>query len=88
MSESEQEQRDRRILGEAVRQVRERERLSIDEVSAASGVPSRRIAAIEAGRLDPRFELLLTLAQAMGVRLSAFINRGEELEAEEGGAQD
>ncbi len=72
-----------RVLGLAIGQVRERQGVSVDEISAATGVASARIRALEAGQIDPGYDLLLTLADGLGVRLSAFMVRVEEIGAEE-----
>jgi hypothetical protein len=40
-----------------------------------------RIAELEAGRLDADYDLLLALAEGLGVRASAFFLRAEELGA-------
>jgi transcriptional regulator with XRE-family HTH domain len=73
------------LLGRAVREQRERRRLSQSELAAASGVQERRIKALEAGRLDADFVLLFALAQALGVRAGEFVLRAEELALEEEG---
>jgi len=46
-----------------------------------AGVDRACIEALEAGRLDADYELLLTLADGIGVRPSAFFGRAEELGA-------
>jgi transcriptional regulator with XRE-family HTH domain len=74
-----QRQQDLLVLGKALRAVREEQRLSVSELAAASGVPQARIAALERGDLDPRFEVLLELAAGLGVRPSELFVRAEEL---------
>jgi transcriptional regulator with XRE-family HTH domain len=69
------------ILGEAIRAVRERHGLSAGGLATAAGVSPARLAALEAGRLDPDFELLLALAEAIGVRPSAFFVTAERRSA-------
>jgi ribosome-binding protein aMBF1 (putative translation factor) len=69
-------------LGIAVRELREQQGLSAQDLAGAAGVPLARIAAIEDGQFDPDFELLLMLADGMRVRPSASIRRAEELDAE------
>jgi transcriptional regulator with XRE-family HTH domain len=76
---TQQRQRDLLILGKAIRSVREQHELSAGALAAAAGVPQARIAALESGRLDADFELLLALAEQIGVRPSAFFLRAEEL---------
>jgi len=70
------------LLGQALRELREERRLSQGELAAASGVEGRRIRALEDGRLDPDYLMLLALAKAMGVRAGALVIRAEELTAE------
>ncbi|MGO9321788.1 MAG: helix-turn-helix transcriptional regulator [Solirubrobacteraceae bacterium] len=66
-------------LGKAVRELREQRRLSQGELAAAVGVRERRIQALEAGRLDPDYVLLVRLAKALGVRAGALVIRAEGL---------
>jgi transcriptional regulator with XRE-family HTH domain len=82
LSESQQRQRDLFFLGQAIGQLREERGLGKDELAAATGSERTRIQALEAGLLDPDYELLLTLAEALGIRPSAFVIRAEELQAE------
>lgn len=82
MSESKQHEQDLLVLGQAIREVREQRGLSPSRLAAATGVEQRRIQALEAGRLDPDFELLLALADGLGLRPSAFIVRSEKLAAD------
>jgi transcriptional regulator with XRE-family HTH domain len=69
------------LLGAAFREIREQHGLGLGELADATGVGRARIAALEAGRLDADFELLLTLAEGLGVCVSAFFVRAEELDA-------
>jgi transcriptional regulator with XRE-family HTH domain len=68
-------------LGAAIREVREQRGLSVGELAGAAGVAWARVEALEAGRLDPDLELLMGVADAVGVRLSAFVVRAGELGA-------
>ena len=76
---ADQHQRDLLVLGKAVREVREQRGFGADDLAAAAGVAPARVAALENGRLDPDFELLLALAKSMGIRPTAFFVRAEEL---------
>jgi transcriptional regulator with XRE-family HTH domain len=67
------------VLGRAVRGCRERARLNPSDLAASTGIEATRILALEDGQLDPDLDLLLTLAEAIGVRPSAFFIRAEEL---------
>lgn len=79
-----QQRHDLIALGEAVREIRVQRRFSASDLARASGVPLRRLAALEEGRLDPRIELLHELAESMGIAQSAFYRRAKELEADVG----
>jgi len=67
------------VLGQAIGQVRAERGLSTGDLAAATGNEQTLIQALEAGRLDPSYELLLVLADGLGVRPSSFILRAEEL---------
>ncbi|HLM84758.1 MAG TPA: helix-turn-helix transcriptional regulator [Solirubrobacteraceae bacterium] len=71
-----------------MRELREQRGLSQGELAAASGVPERRIKALEAGRVDPDFVLLYSLARVLGVRAGSLVLRAEELAKESGGSAD
>jgi transcriptional regulator with XRE-family HTH domain len=75
-------------LGAAVRKLREERGLSQHELAVAAGVGERRIAALEAGRLDPDYVLLVRLAKALGVRAGALVIRAEGLSNEPRGPSD
>lgn len=68
-----------RCLGIAFQQVREEQGLAVSELAQASGIPQQQIRALEAGTLDPDYELLLTLADQLNLRPSAFVIRAEAL---------
>jgi transcriptional regulator with XRE-family HTH domain len=65
------EQSELRRLGEAVRQVREQQRLSVADLAVRAVIDAGLIDALEAGRLDPRFDALIALARGMEVPISA-----------------
>jgi transcriptional regulator with XRE-family HTH domain len=67
------------LLGRAIRQLREQRGVSASELAAASGFERQQISAVEAGRLDPTYDLLIALADGLGVALSALVRRAEEL---------
>lgn len=62
-------------FGQTIRQVREREGVSVADLVARTGIDAEQINAIEAGRLDPAFDVMIALAKGIGVRLSALIPR-------------
>lgn len=79
MPTSRQPEQELVLLGQAIRQVREQRGLSTGELAASLGIERERLDALEAGRLDPAYDLLLALAEGLGVRPSAFVIRAEEL---------
>jgi transcriptional regulator with XRE-family HTH domain len=62
-------------FGKRFRQVRELRRVSVPELAARAGIEASQISDLEAGRLDPTYDVMIALAQGMGVRPSAFIPR-------------
>ena len=76
---SQREEHDLRILGRAVAEIREQGGMSAEQLAGAAGVEFAQLQALEAGRVDPTYELLLVLAEALGVRASAFVIRAEAL---------
>ena len=56
----------------------------MSELSQASGVAENRIEELEAGELDPDLEMLLALADGLGVRVSALFIHTEKLSKEPG----
>ncbi len=72
-------EQDLRILGRAIRELRDQRGLGADELALAAGIARADLAAIEAGRLDPGYRRLLRLAAGLGVRPLALLLRVEEL---------
>ncbi|HSZ13094.1 MAG TPA: helix-turn-helix transcriptional regulator [Solirubrobacteraceae bacterium] len=64
-------------LGWAVRQLREERGMSVGELAGKTGIGVSCMASLEAGRLDPDYELLGKLADALDTKLSALVIRGE-----------
>jgi transcriptional regulator with XRE-family HTH domain len=60
-------------FGQTIRRVREREGVSVAALAARTGIDAEEINAIEAGRLDPALDVMIALAEGIGVRLSALI---------------
>jgi transcriptional regulator with XRE-family HTH domain len=71
-----------RGLGLAVRERREQRRLSQASLASALGVASQRIGALERGQLNLRYELLVALADALGVQVGELVSRAEALARE------
>jgi transcriptional regulator with XRE-family HTH domain len=76
------EQQQLLALGRAIREVRGERGMGVAQLAAAAGVDLRRIAALEAGRANPAYELLLALARALGVPAWELVVRAEALSAE------
>jgi transcriptional regulator with XRE-family HTH domain len=83
LPERREKQRDLLFLGQAVRQIREQRGLSTDELATSTGVEQARIQALESGRFNPSYDLLILLAEGLGIRPSAFFIRAEEIQAVE-----
>lgn len=56
-----------------VRAVREQKGMSVAELAVAAGFKRRRLVRIEGGELDPRYDGLITLADALGVPAAAIV---------------
>lgn len=68
-------------LGHEVRCERERRGISTDALAAEIGVKSTRIEALEAGRLDADYELLVKRTDALAIGLSDLVRRAQDLAA-------
>jgi transcriptional regulator with XRE-family HTH domain len=66
-------------LGGAVRLIREERGMNVHALAAAAGMTPAHLAALEAGRLDPDFDSVLRLADALGTCVSALVLRAEAL---------
>lgn len=69
------------LFGKAIQAVREQRGFAAGDLAAAAGVDLARLSAVEEGRLDPDFELLVTLATGLGIGPSVFFLQAEELAA-------
>lgn len=67
------------VLGRAIRGMREQQGMSADELAGATGMNRQRIDALETGHLDPTYELLLALADGLGIQPSALVTLAEQL---------
>lgn len=61
-------------IGQKIRQIRELQSLSCEELSERSGSAVEIITAIEAGELVPSLTPLMKLARGLGVRLGTFLD--------------
>lgn len=66
-------------LGCAVRELRRDRQLSVREVAALIPLAVWKLRAIEGGRLDPDFKLLLSLCRPLRVRPVELVTRVERL---------
>lgn len=64
-------------LGAAFREARTRAGLTQVEAAERAGLPPTYLSDIERGVRNPSYELLLSLAKALGVRLSDIVKRAE-----------
>ena len=83
MSERSQKTDILRALGQAVRERREQLSLTQAELASATGVKAQRISALERGRINIRYELLLALADSLDVQSATLVMRAEELARED-----
>jgi transcriptional regulator with XRE-family HTH domain len=84
MAEHNQERRQLIAFGRGVRELRDEQNISVGELAAAAGLTPRRLEAIEAGRLDPRYDVLCALAAGLGVTLPVLVGRAADLRAASG----
>jgi transcriptional regulator with XRE-family HTH domain len=61
-------------LGDKIRQIREDQRMSIDELAEASRTNPKLIEQLENGELIPSLTPLFNIARALGVRLGTFLD--------------
>jgi len=72
-------------FGQAVSGLREQRGMSVDAFSRASRLPrgrrmsSRRIGRIEAGEVDPHYDKMIALADALGVTVGQLVGDAEGL---------
>lgn len=60
-------------FGETFRRVREKQGITVADLAARTGIAAQRISALEAGRLDPTYDVMIALADGMGVQVSALV---------------
>jgi ribosome-binding protein aMBF1 (putative translation factor) len=72
------------FIGQAIREQREQQDITVGELAAKAGVSRRRLQRLEAGQVDPDYELWDALASALHVKTSALAVRARELERTEG----
>jgi len=85
MKRSNDERRRLVALGRAVRKLRIERKMSTCAVATASGLSRSRITSLEAGRADPRLDMLHDLARGLGIQVHELVARAEH-EEKGGGA--
>jgi transcriptional regulator with XRE-family HTH domain len=71
---------DLRVLGQAINQIRRERGMSSRQLADRAGIPHERLHAIQTGQEDPGYQLLRTLAAALGIPSQALMRRVETLE--------
>lgn len=79
MRENPHEASELSVLGRAIRLTRERRNLSTDELARAIAISRENIEALESGRLDPTYELLVAIAEGLGTQPSTLVVLAEQL---------
>lgn len=69
-----------RLLGRAVRELREQRGLSVEALAAAASLHATYVTGLEQGRKNPSYHQLLRLAEGLGVQPIALLLRIEELD--------
>jgi transcriptional regulator with XRE-family HTH domain len=64
-------------LGQTIRQLRVERDISAEQLAGAAGLKQTRLEAIEAGRVDLRYDVLLALAGGLGVQSGELVTRAE-----------
>jgi XRE family transcriptional regulator, regulator of sulfur utilization len=60
-------------FGEQLRLVREQQRLTVADLAGRSNISPTRVAKLEAGLTDPRYDVLVALSRGLSVELTALI---------------
>jgi Predicted transcriptional regulators len=68
-----------KIIGEKIKNIRESQQLSIEEVAERSGVDREQIQRIESNKDFPSLAPLIKIARVLGVRLGTFLDDQTEL---------
>lgn len=67
-----------KVLGQRVRRLRESRNMSEQELAGAAGLRLRRLDSIEAGQFDLRYDELMALADALGVKSTELVGCDED----------
>ncbi len=66
------------IIGQAIRQLREENGISPEELAARANITTEQLHCIETNRTTPSFRVLLRLSRALGAKLGTFFGGKEE----------
>ncbi len=66
-------------LGRATERLREQHAMTASELAAAAGIAPARLHALEAGEVDPAYDVLLALAEGLGVQVEQLVRLAREL---------
>jgi len=67
------------LLGRAIRRMREQRGMSAEQLARATGISRQRIDTLEAGGLDPTYELLVRVAEALRTQPSILVALAERI---------
>jgi transcriptional regulator with XRE-family HTH domain len=73
-----------KALGRAFAEARREAGLTQHELADRSGVERGHIARVETGKIDPGYEIMLTMAAGIGVPLGPIFDRASELTGKKG----
>jgi ribosome-binding protein aMBF1 (putative translation factor) len=65
------------FVGQAIREIRERQDLTPAELAEKAGIRERRLARVEAGSLEADYELLVKLTRALSIQPRVLLNRAK-----------
>lgn len=66
-------------LGTTIRNARRERGLSLADLAASASIEREQLQAIELGRYDPAFDVLIDLARGLDTKLSVLVTRSESL---------
>ena len=70
-------------LGAAIRRLRQEQSLTIDALAGAADIHPTYVSGIERGQANPSWRVVGSLADALGVEISALARNAEELASSE-----
>jgi transcriptional regulator with XRE-family HTH domain len=67
-------------LGRTIREVRRERSIKPGDLAAGAGIVPSHLAAIEAGKSDPSYDVLLALARGLSIEPGALVDRASKLD--------